>query len=107
MLKTNKPGQLMELQAPIISSAISPNDRSVLFGQANGAVFCLQFDDGGLKSQGNLFSHSCCPTAMAWGSSIVVAGSDLAISFYDASGMKSSLIFCVQIIYGRASKSSL
>ena len=87
LLKTNKPAQLIELPAPVVSSACSSDGRSVLLGHANSAVFCLQFDDNGPKTQGNLFSHSCCPTALAWGSSIVVAGSDLTISFYDSSGI--------------------
>lgn len=88
-LKVNKPATLFSSESYVISLATSANGNAVISGHLDGSVYVTLLDDfasAGTVSATKLFTHSCPPAALAWGSAIVAAGSDGRVCFYDHDG---------------------
>lgn len=84
MLKTNKTYSMYAHPdgSYVISLAASSSGNAVVSGHVDGAVFKFAFpeQEGQAPTYSKLLQHSCAPTALAWGDSICVAGSDCRVS---------------------------
>ncbi|KAJ3078603.1 hypothetical protein HK102_004371 [Quaeritorhiza haematococci] len=86
-LKTNKAATLYQTESCVISAASSPDGNAIITGHADGSINRFFFDDGvSGASQGRFTVHKSAPAALAWGASIVAAGSDRTVVFYDNEG---------------------
>ncbi|KAI9096123.1 hypothetical protein DFS34DRAFT_154359 [Phlyctochytrium arcticum] len=86
-LKTNKAATLYQTDSCVISAASSTDGHAVVTGHLDGSINRFFFDDGiSGASQGKFATHKCPPTALAWGESVVAAGNDRAVVFYDTEG---------------------
>jgi intraflagellar transport protein 172 len=67
----------------------SPDGHGILSGHVDGSIYRFTFlDEGGAgPSQAKLAHHTCIPTALAWGESIIAAGNDGKVIFYDVEGV--------------------
>jgi intraflagellar transport protein 172 len=86
-LKTNKSVQLYSVGSMVVSTAASSDGSTFLTGHGDGSVYRYQFEQEGVAAvYSRFFSHSCAPVCLAWGESIVCAGSDARVTFYDDGG---------------------
>ncbi|KAJ3216179.1 hypothetical protein HDU67_009828 [Dinochytrium kinnereticum] len=86
-LKTNKAATLYQTESCVVSAASSLDGNAIITGHIDGSINRFFFDDGiSGASQGKFAVHSCAPTALSWGESIVAAGSDRFVVFYDNEG---------------------
>ncbi|QDZ23436.1 intraflagellar transport protein [Chloropicon primus] len=85
-LRNNKSATLYEHpnSSSVVSLTAAARGNAVLSGHLDGSLYYFSFDGNG--SQGKLAQHSCVPTAIAWGESIVAAGGDYKVVFYDTAG---------------------
>ncbi|KAI8469208.1 MAG: intraflagellar protein IFT172 [Monoraphidium minutum] len=90
VLKTNKAYTLYAHPAgsPVAALAASPDGRALASGHADGSIYLFTFPEqqdgaGGTAGCVKLAHHSCAPSALAWGESILAAGSDCRAVFYD------------------------
>lgn len=92
LLKTNKTYTLYAHPegSPVVSLAAAPDGRTLASGHADGSVYAFTFpdaQDGGGGGAGGgaakLAHHGCAPSALAWGESVVAAGVDSKVVFYD------------------------
>ena len=85
-LRNNKSATLYEHpdSSAVVSLTSAVRGNAVLSGHLDGSLYFFSFDGNG--TQGKLAQHPCVPTAIAWGESIVVAGGDYKVVFYDAAG---------------------
>jgi intraflagellar transport protein 172 len=103
MLSTNKTYTLYTHPegSPVVALAASPDGRSLVSGHADGGVYLFAFpdqQDGGGGSGAaagcvKLAHHSCPPAALAWGESILAAGSDCRVVFYDPATGREQQVF--------------
>jgi intraflagellar transport protein 172 len=85
----NRPATLFASNSYVVSLTASPAGNAVLSGHADGSVYLTLLEH--LTTSGEvpavkLFTHSCPPTGLAWGSAICAAGCDARVSFYDVEG---------------------
>ncbi|KAJ3095379.1 hypothetical protein HDU97_007002 [Phlyctochytrium planicorne] len=86
-LKTNKAATLYQTDSCVVSAASSLDGNAIITGHLDGSINRFFFDDGiSGASQGKFAVHSCAPTALSWGESIIAAGSDRQVAFYDNEG---------------------
>ncbi|TPX62114.1 hypothetical protein PhCBS80983_g00643 [Powellomyces hirtus] len=86
-LKTNKAATLYQTENCVVSAASSTDGHAIITGHLDGAINRFFFDDGlSGASQGKFAMHRCTPTVLAWGESVVAAGSDRVVVFYDPEG---------------------
>ncbi|TPX43982.1 hypothetical protein SeMB42_g04483 [Synchytrium endobioticum] len=86
-LKVNKAATLYQTETCVVSAASSPDGTAIITGHIDGSVNRFFFDDGvSGASQGRFTMHSCAPTVLAWGETVVAAGSDGVVRFYDDKG---------------------
>ncbi len=86
-LRNNKSATLYEHpegSCVVSLTAAVKGSNSILSGHLDGSLYHFSFDGNG--SQGKFAQHGCVPTATAWGESVVVAGSDYKVVFYDTQG---------------------
>ncbi|KIZ07625.1 Intraflagellar transport protein [Monoraphidium neglectum] len=90
VLKTNKTYTLYAHPSgsPVAALAASPDGRALVSGHADGSLYQFTFPEqqdgsGGTAGCVKLVHHSCAPCALAWGESVVAAGSDCRVVFYD------------------------
>ena len=85
-LKTNKSATLFEHPegSYVISLAASIQGNAILSGHVDGSIYHFNFEGSGNHTK--LVQHSSVPNAIAWGESIVAAGNDCKVVFYDTSG---------------------
>lgn len=85
-LRNNKSATLYEHPdaSSVVSLTASVRTSAILSGHLDGSLYFFSFDGNG--NQGKFAQHACIPTATAWGESVVVAGSDYKVVFYDTSG---------------------
>lgn len=88
-LRSNKPATLYSTESYTVACCSSPDGKSVLSGHIDGSIYCFNFEEvashGGAAYR-KLAHHSCPPYALAWGTSVLAAGSDRRVVFYDANG---------------------
>ncbi|KAJ3152666.1 hypothetical protein HDU86_005539 [Geranomyces michiganensis] len=86
-LKTNKAATLYQTESCVVAAASSTDGHAIITGHLDGAINRFFFDDGlSGASQGKFAMHRCTPTVLAWGESVVAAGSDRVVVFYDPDG---------------------
>ena len=87
VLKSNKGLKLYSTESYVTTLCPSPDGHGVLSGHVDGSIYRYSFEDGGGgPSQSKLAHHTSIPTALAWGESIVAAGNDGKVIFYDVEG---------------------
>lgn len=85
MLKTNKTYNMYAHPegSYVVSVAASSSGGAVISGHIDGSIYKFTFPDqegGQGLGHSKLLQHSCTPYALAWGSSICVAGNDSRVS---------------------------
>ncbi|KAJ3413121.1 hypothetical protein HDV05_008517 [Chytridiales sp. JEL 0842] len=86
-LKTNKAATLYQTESCVVSAASSLDGNAIITGHLDGSINRFFFDDGiSGATQGKFTMHSCTPTAIGWGESVVAAGNNRVITFYDNNG---------------------
>jgi intraflagellar transport protein 172 len=85
-LKTNKPATLYNTESYTVSLCSSPDGNAVLSGHLDGCVYRFFFEDGGAgggPSYTKFLTHPTVPYCLGWGASVVCAGNDGRVVFYD------------------------
>ncbi|KAI8999812.1 hypothetical protein BC832DRAFT_563653 [Gaertneriomyces semiglobifer] len=86
-LKTNKAATLYQADTCVLSIASSLDGHAIISSHMDGSINRFFFDDGiSGASQGKFAFYKGAPIAIGWGESIVVAGNDKTIAFYDNDG---------------------
>ena len=85
-LKSKKSDVLYETDSYVTAMANSPSGDAFVAAHLDGSIFTYFFDGMG-KNYHHITTHSCAPMALAWGgNSIIVAGGDGHVKFYDEDG---------------------
>ena len=87
LTKMKKSEELYKHSTAPISIASATRQNAVVCGHADGSVFVVNLDS---RSRIIALQTAVPPQALAWGSQIVAAGSDLQINFADSNGSSSS-----------------
>ncbi len=87
-LRSNKAATLYGNESYVVSLAQNVEGTAIISGHVDGSIIRYFFQDerGTGPTQQKLFQHSSVPTALAWGKSIVAAGADQRVVFYDSEG---------------------
>eukprot|EP01035_Chromulina_nebulosa_P019403 gene19403-25277_t len=84
-MKTYKPSTLYETDSYVTAICSNPAGNSVVSAHVDGSIYTFAFDS--IERGGNCIAKfSCVPFALSWGLSIVVAGNDGQVRFYDEDG---------------------
>lgn len=59
-------------------------------GHVDGSIWVFSFDDG---AGARLCTHTCVPYALSWGASIVAAGADKKVAFYNEHNTSAPQVF--------------
>jgi intraflagellar transport protein 172 len=87
ILRSNKAQKLYSTDSYVTTLCSSPDGHSILSSHVDGSIYRFTFEDGGAgPSQVKLAHHTCVATALAWGESIIAAGNDGKVIFYDVEG---------------------
>ena len=85
-LKTNKFATCYNAESYTVSMCTSPDGHGFLSGHLDGSIHHFAFDEhSGAPSHRVICTHTSPPYALDWGESIVAAGLDTRVTFYDAS----------------------
>lgn len=80
LLKANKTYSMYQHpeSSCVVSLAANSSGTAIVSGHADGSIYRFTFPEteGQAPTYAKLLQHSCCPTALAWGDSICVTGSD-------------------------------
>lgn len=83
-LRTNKPATLYSTESYVISVTCSPDGHAILSSHLDGSVYRFYFEDGSAgPSYSKFCQHSSIPYCLGWGHSIICAGNDGRVVFYD------------------------
>eukprot|EP01138_Halocafeteria_seosinensis_P002138 gb/GECG01002188.1/.p1 GENE.gb/GECG01002188.1/~~gb/GECG01002188.1/.p1 ORF type:complete len:1780 (+),score=281.74 gb/GECG01002188.1/:1-5340(+) len=86
-LRTNKSATLYGTNSYVVSCCSNPAGDAVLSGHADGSIHCFRFESDGAAPMHALFTtHTSVPTCLSWGASVLAAGCDGKVSFYDSVG---------------------
>lgn len=87
-LRSNKPATLYGSGSYVSVVCSNQEGTAVLSGHYDGSIYRFVFDDvsGGGPTHAKLAVHSCVPYALSWGESIIAAGNDRKVTFYDKDG---------------------
>lgn len=86
-LKTNKAATLYQTDSPVISATSSLDGAAIATGHLDGRINRFFFDDAvSGATQGQFAVHRCPPYALSWADTIVAAGNDRIVIFYDTEG---------------------
>ncbi|KAI8928779.1 hypothetical protein BC831DRAFT_447367 [Entophlyctis helioformis] len=86
-LKSNKAATLYQTDSMVISAASSIDGNAIMTGHLDGSINRFYFDDGiSGAAQGKFATHRCAPTVLLWGESVIAAGTDKVVVFYDSDG---------------------
>jgi intraflagellar transport protein 172 len=85
-LKNNKFATCYTTDSYTVSMCRSPDGHGFLSGHIDGSIHNFVFDEhSGAPSHRVICTHSSPPYALDWGESIVAAGNDARVTFYDPS----------------------
>lgn len=88
LLKANKTFSMYQHPegSSVVSLAASSSGTAIISGHADGSIFRFTFPEaeGQAPTYAKLLQHSCSPTALAWGDSICVTGSDAKVRRHTA-----------------------
>lgn len=94
LLKANKTYSMYQHpdSSCVVSLAANSSGTAVISGHADGSVYRFTFPEteGQAPTYAKLLQHSCSPTALAWGDTICVTGSDSKVNT-DASSIGPTL----------------
>jgi intraflagellar transport protein 172 len=84
-MKTHKPSTLYETNSYVSAMCSNPSGNAVVIAHLDGSIYSYWFEtpDRGARL---IVRHPCVPFTLAWGSSIVIAGNDSQVVFYDEDG---------------------
>jgi intraflagellar transport protein 172 len=84
-MKTHKPATLYQTDSYVTAMCCNPEGNAVVSAHLDGSMYVFYFDnpDRGARM---IARHSCVPFALAWGTSISVAGNNNMVVFYDEDG---------------------
>ena len=86
-LRNNKAATLYTTDSFTVSMCSSPDGHALLSGHLDGSIYRFHFGEGGQgPAQGKFAVHSAVPYALSWGASVLAAGNDRKVSFYDTQG---------------------
>lgn len=83
LLKNNKAAVLYSTESYVVSVASSRDGRSIVSGHLDGSIYTFNLES---QSGQKIISYSSVPYGLAWGESIVCAGIDGRVAFYDPRG---------------------
>jgi intraflagellar transport protein 172 len=87
-LRSNKAATLYGNESYCVSLTHNIEGTAIISGHVDGSIIRYFFQDerGTGPTQQKLTQHSCVPSALAWGKTIVAAGADQRVVFYDSEG---------------------
>lgn len=84
-LKTHKPTNLYQTDSYVTAMACNPRGNAVVSAHLDGSIYTYWFESSE-RGAHVIARHPSVPFSLAWGGSIVVAGNDRQITFYDEDG---------------------
>lgn len=84
-LKTHKPTTLYQTDSYVTAMACNPRGNAIVSAHLDGSIYTYWFESSE-RGAHVIARHSSVPFSLAWGGSIVVAGNDRQITFYDEDG---------------------
>lgn len=84
-LKTHKPTTLYQTDSYVTAMACNPRGNAVVSAHLDGSIYTYWFESSE-RGAHVIARHPTVPFSLAWGGSIVVAGNDRQITFYDEDG---------------------
>lgn len=88
-LKSNKAAILYDTESYVTAISSNLEGTSIVSAHIDGCIYTFHFDLAGASGGDRprpIVTHTCVPFALAWGNSIVVAGNDGIVRFYDEDG---------------------
>lgn len=92
-LRSNKPATLYTTDSYVVSMCSAGGGSqgmegiAILSGHLDGSIYRFVFDESGVGPAHSKFAqHPCVPYSLAWGQSVVAAGNDGSVVFYDDQG---------------------
>jgi len=84
-MKTHKPANLYQTDSYVTALCVNPAGNAIVSAHLDGSIYTFWFDS--IERGAHVIArHSCVPFALSWGASIVVAGNDGQVTFYDEDG---------------------
>lgn len=84
-MKTHKPANLYQTESYVTALCVNPAGNAIVSAHLDGSIYTFWFDS--IERGAHVIArHSCVPFALSWGASIVVAGNDGQVTFYDEDG---------------------
>jgi intraflagellar transport protein 172 len=84
-MKTHKPTTLYQTESYVTAMSCNRAGNSVVSAHLDGSIYIFSFDNGDRGAR-MIARHSSVPFALSWASSIVVAGLNSQVVFYDEDG---------------------
>ena len=84
-MKTHKPATLYQSESYVTAICCNPTGNAVVSAHLDGSIYAFWFDNAE-RGAHIIARHPGVPFALAWGGSIVVAGNDGTVTFYDEDG---------------------
>ena len=88
-MKTHKAATLYNSESYVTAIAANPSGDAIVAAHLDGTIYTFWFDSGD-RGERMIARHPCAPFALAWGTSIAVAGNDSQVTFYDEDGGEES-----------------
>lgn len=86
-LRSNKPATLYVSGSYVSTVCSNPEGTAILSAHYDGSIYRFVFDDiNGGPTHAKIAVHTCVPYALSWGESILAAGNDRKVTFYDKDG---------------------
>eukprot|EP01013_Petalomonas_cantuscygni_P006238 TRINITY_DN1715_c0_g1_i1.p1 TRINITY_DN1715_c0_g1~~TRINITY_DN1715_c0_g1_i1.p1 ORF type:complete len:1783 (-),score=555.37 TRINITY_DN1715_c0_g1_i1:358-5706(-) len=88
-IKSGKAQTMYDAKSGCIAVAAKLDGSAVVTAHLDGSLWRFRFDDTGTArdvAYQKIATHPCVAYAVAWGETIVVAGPDMRVVFYDANG---------------------
>ncbi|PRP88103.1 intraflagellar transport protein [Planoprotostelium fungivorum] len=85
-LRTNKSSIIYSTEEYVVSMCANPKGNAMLAGHINGDIYMFSISATGTVSKNRIATHTTIPYVLSWGESIVAAGNDYRIIFYDIKG---------------------
>ena len=86
-MKIHTPATLYQSDSYVTVMATNCEGNAVVSAHLDGSIYIFYFDNPDRGAQ-MIARHACVPFALAWGNSIVVAGNNNQVVFYDEDGVE-------------------
>ena len=84
-MKVHKSPVLYQTESYVTAMCCNPAGSAVVIAHLDGSIYTCWFDS--MERGAHVIAHHpCVPFALTWGTSIVVAGNDCQVTFYDEDG---------------------